>query len=123
MTITRNRTSKTIVSQSIERMSVEGYTIGRIAQILGVSEQLVSSALQGDKVGPVNDKAATYYLAWQASMDRRVVAEKEVKRLQDTVAQLQAEGIDPEASDKLEAIISEQAATINALKVAFRNLI
>ena len=123
MTNTRNRTSKTIVSQSIERMSVEGYTIGRIAQILGVSEQLVSNALQGHQVNPVNDKAATYYLAWQASMKTRIVAEKEVLRLQDTVAQLQADPIDTEAADKLEATISEQADTIAVLKAALRSLI
>jgi IS30 family transposase len=123
MTITRNRQSKTIVSQSIERMSVEGYTIGRIAQILGVSEQLVSNALQGHQINPVNDKAATYYLAWQASMKTRIVAEKEVQRLQDNLALALKLEPDSDAYASLEAENSEQADTIAVLKAALRNLI
>jgi hypothetical protein len=122
MTITRNRHSKTIVSESIERMSVEGYTIGRIAQILGVSEQLVYIALQGEKVGPVNEKAAQYYMAWRDSERLLDDAKKEVQRVQDNIALNGAER-DSEARSKLEATINEQAATIVALKAALRSLI
>jgi predicted transcriptional regulator len=123
MTITRNRQSKTIVSLGIERMSVEGYTIGRIAQILGVSEQLVSSALQGDKVGPVNDKAATYYLAWQAATKAHAVAEKKVHTQDNFIAELIAKPDDTEAVTRLEAANREQADTIAVLKAALRSLI
>ena len=123
MTDTRNRTSKTIVSFSIKTMSAEGYTIGRIAQILGVSEQLVSNALQGHQVGPVNDKAATYYIAWQAASKARAVAEKKVQTQDNIIAQLNARPDETETVTRLEATISEQADTIAVLKAALRNLI
>jgi DNA-binding CsgD family transcriptional regulator len=123
MTITRNRQSKTIVSQSIKTMSVEGYTIGRIAQILGVSEQLVSSALQGDKVGPVNDKAAAYFLAWQDTDRKMCDANNNLRQAEEEIATMMIPEPDTEAADKLEAVISEQADTIAVLKAALRNLI
>ena len=124
MTITRNRTSNTVVSKSIEALKYNwGYSIAEIADVLGVSQQLVSNALQGHKVGAVNENAAQYFLAWQEAEKMWGVAEKKVQTQDNIIAQLHAEPIDPEATDKLEAVISEQAATINALKAALRSLI
>jgi DNA primase large subunit len=124
MTITRNRQSNTIVSQHIRQMNTElMHSIAEIAKILGVSEQLVSSALQGQKVGKVNDKAAQYYLRLMFEKRLRAAAEKKVQTQDNIIAQLQADPIDTEAVDKLEATISEQADTIAVLKAALRNLI
>jgi DNA primase large subunit len=124
MTITRNRQSNTIVAQYIRQMNTElMHSIAEIAKILGVSEQLVSSALQGQKVGKVNDKAAQYYLRLMFEKRLRAAAEKKVQTQDNIIAQLQADPIDTEAVDKLEATISEQADTIAVLKAALRNLI
>jgi predicted transcriptional regulator len=124
MTITRNRTSNTVVSKSIEALKYNwGYSIAEIADVLGVSQQLVSNALQGHKVGAVNENAARYYLAWQEANKMRAVAEKNGRQMEKEIAQLQADPIDTEAADKLEATISEQADTIAVLKAALRNLI
>ena len=125
MTITRNRTSNTVVSKSIEELKHHGsgYSIAEIADTIGVSQQLVSNALQGHKVGLVNDKAAQYYILWQESEKMRRYAKQETERLRDEIATMMIPEPDTEASEKLEAVISEQADTIAVLKAALRNLI
>ena len=124
MTITRNRTSNTVVSKSIEALKYNwGYSIAEIADVLGVSQQLVSNALQGHKVGPVNENAARYYLAWQEANKMRAAAEKNKRQMEKEIATMMIPEPDTEAADKLEAVISEQAATIAVLKAALRSLI
>ena len=124
MTITRNRTSNTVVSKSIEALKYNwGYSIAEIADVLGVSQQLVSNALQGHKVGPVNENAAQYYLAWQEADKMRAVAEKKVQTQDNIIAQLNARPADTETVTRLESANREQADTIAVLKAALRSLI
>jgi predicted transcriptional regulator len=124
MTITRNRTSNTVVSQHIRQLNTElMHSIAEIAKILGVSEQLVSNALQGQKVGKVNDKAAQYYLRLMFEKRLRDVAEKKVQTLDNFIAELIAKPDDTETVTRLEAANREQADTIAVLKAALRNLI
>tara|TARA_R110002126_G_scaffold73946_1_gene184501 strand:- start:568 stop:942 length:375 start_codon:yes stop_codon:yes gene_type:complete len=124
MTITRNRTSNTVVSKSIEALKYNwGYSIAEIADVLGVSQQLVSNALQGHKVGAVNENAAQYYLAWQEADKMRAVAEKKVQTQDNIIAQLNARPADTETVTRLETANREQADTIAVLKAALRSLI
>jgi predicted transcriptional regulator len=124
MTITRNRTSNTVVSKSIEALKYNwGYSIAEIADVLGVSQQLVSNALQGNKVGAVNENAAQYYLAWQEADKMRAVAEKKVQTQDNIIAQLNARPADTETVTRLETANREQADTIAVLKAALRSLI
>ena len=124
MTITRNRTSNTVVSKSIEALKYNwGYSIAEIADVLGVSQQLVSNALQGHKIGPVNENAAQYYLAWQEADKMRAVAEKKVQTQDNIIAQLNARPADTETVTRLETANREQADTIAVLKAALRSLI
>tara|TARA_R110000868_G_scaffold15737_2_gene71774 strand:- start:343 stop:717 length:375 start_codon:yes stop_codon:yes gene_type:complete len=124
MTNTRNRTSNTVVSKSIEALKYNwGYSIAEIADVLGVSQQLVSNALQGHKIGPVNENAAQYYLAWQEADKMRAVAEKKVQTQDNIIAQLNARPADTETVTRLETANREQADTIAVLKAALRSLI
>tara|TARA_R110000782_G_scaffold218427_1_gene305798 strand:- start:23030 stop:23443 length:414 start_codon:yes stop_codon:yes gene_type:complete len=59
---TRKSTSNTVVSKNIYDLAASyGMSAPRIAEVMGVSEQLVYNAIAGHPVGRVNDRCAEFY--------------------------------------------------------------